>query len=341
MLTHIVYNHRMISAIYKKLDELTAKCDPRLSVFDVKIKALTEETLSLSGRVLETVQVDDLRRLFSDLSLDTSLIKILNRPNLPRLSVGTNLMGLYEKPTFGMVLLSELYYGTPLEVLEEQDCWVFTRQKDGYLGWAYKAYLTSESAKAETHLVLAPSIELRAEPDATSDVPTRIVSGTGVHVEETRGEWACVAANRSGWIPISALRAMKDIPQFVEAKRKMLFEDSARMTGVPYLWGGISGDGIDCSGYARLLHRWIGIEIPRDADMQCNAAKPVEPPFQIGDLLFFGEADGKRHITHVGISLGGWRMIHSSRSRNGVYIDDVQERESLKELFISAGSFLR
>jgi len=341
MLTQIVYNHFMISVINKKLDELAAKCNSRISVFDVKINALTDKTLSLSGRVLETVQVDDLRRLFADFELDTASINILNRPNLPRLSVGTNLTGLYEKPTFGMVLSSELYFGTLLEVLEEQGHWVFTRQNDGYLGWAYKPYLTSEPAKDETHLVLAPSIELRAEPDGTSGVLTRLMSGTGVHVEEIRGAWACVAANRSGWIPISALRAVKDIPQSVEAKRKMLLEDSARMTGVPYLWGGISGDGIDCSGFARLLHRWIGIGIPRDADMQCNAAKPVEPPFQIGDLLFFGEGDGWRRVTHVGISLGGWRMIHSSRGRNGVYIDDVQERESLKEIYMSAGTFLR
>ncbi len=114
-----------------------------------------------------------------------------------------------------------------------------------------------------------------------------------------------------------------------------------RMIGVPYLWGGTSGNGIDCSGFVRLLHRWVGIEIPRDADMQQGAAKPVEPPYEIGDLFFFGEGNSKRDITHVGMSLGGWRMIHSSRGRNGVYVDDLQERKSLMDIFVSAGSFLR
>ena len=113
------------------------------------------------------------------------------------------------------------------------------------------------------------------------------------------------------------------------------------MIGVPYLWGGTSGNGIDCSGFARLLHRWIGIEIPRDADMQSVAAKRVEPPFEIGDLLFFGEGDGDRHVTHVGMSLGGWKIIHSSRGQNGVYIDDVQEKESLRNIYMHTGSFLR
>jgi cell wall-associated NlpC family hydrolase len=142
-------------------------------------------------------------------------------------------------------------------------------------------------------------------------------------------------------MPISFLRPMNAIPDSLEEKRKALLQDSARMIGVPYLWGGSSGNGIDCSGFARLLHRWLGVKIPRDADMQHAAARPIEPPFELGDLIFFTESGSERKVTHVGVSLGGWKMIHSSRSNNGVYVDDVQERESLRQNFVSAGSFLR
>ena len=331
----------MSTDIQNKLNVLSSQCDNRVSIFEVEITGLDNKTLTLSGRVLNQTQVDDLHRLFPDLRLDTASINILDRSNLPHLHVATNITGLYEKPTFGMPLSSELYFGANLEVLEKKNHWVFTRQKDGYLGWAYKPYLSEEVNGTPTHLITAPVIELRAEPGLNSKVLTRVVSGTGVTVQENNGEWTNIIANKTGWIPSSALRAMKDTSQTTEARRISLIKDSARMIGIPYLWGGTSGNGIDCSGFARLLHRWIGIEISRDADMQAAAAKRVEPPFETGDLLFFGEGDDNRHVTHVGMSLGGWKMIHSSRTRNGVYVDDVQEKESLREIYMHTGSFLR
>jgi hypothetical protein len=330
----------MIS-IQSRLDELTLQNDNRTSIFDIQLQGAQNGTLALTGRLLDESQLETLSHHFSDLKLDTASIRILHRNDSRRLHVATNLTGLYERPTFGMTLSSELHYGTELEILDEQGRWVLTRQRDGYLGWAYKPYLAEGFAEKATHLVISPSCELHMQPDFISEIITRVVSGTAVVVEETRGKWAKVTVNKTGWMPFSLLRAIRDTPQSIEGKRKMLVEDSMRMIGVPYLWGGTSGNGIDCSGFVRLLHQWVGVDIPRDADMQHAAAKPVEPPFEIGDLFFFAEKDSKRKITHVGMSLGGWKMIHSSRGRNGVYRDDLQERESLKEIYVSAASFLR
>jgi hypothetical protein len=324
-----------------KLDELASQNDSRTSVFDLQIQGTQNGTLTLSGRLLDEAQLETLTHQFPKLKLDTASVRILRRHDLPRLHVGTNLTGLYERPTFGMPLSSELLYGTEFELLDEQGRWVFIRQKDGYLGWAYKPYLEEGLGPTPTHLVLAPSFELRTQPDESSEIVTRVLSGTGVVVEKTDGKWAKINASKTGWMPLSLLRAIRDIAEPIEEKRTMLIEDSMRMIGVPYLWGGASGNGIDCSGFARLLHGWVGAAIPRDADLQHTAAKPVEAPFEVGDLFFFAENESKRKITHVGMSLGGWKMIQSSRGRNGVYIDNVQERPSLKEIYVSAGSFLR
>lgn len=331
----------MREAIQKTLNELAVLNDNRLTVFDIEIKDMENGTLSLSGRLLDASQLEALSRHFPGLQLDTASIRILAQSERPRMHVATNVTGLYERPMFGMPLSSELHYGTELEIFDEQDRWVFTRQNDGYLGWAYRPYLSEGSASQATHLVTAPSCELHVEPGVASEIATRVFSGTGVVVEETNGEWAKVTANKTGWMPRMYLRAISDLPKSIEAKRKTLIEDAMRMIGVPYLWGGTGGNGIDCSGFVRLLHRWVGVDIPRDADMQYKAAFPLELPFEAGDLFFFAESDSKRKITHVGMSLGDWKMVHSSRSRNGVYVDDVQQRESLKGIYAGAGSFLR
>jgi cell wall-associated NlpC family hydrolase len=74
--------------------------------------------------------------------------------------------------------------------------------------------------------------------------------------------------------------------------------------------------------------------------MQFDNGRPVDPPFQPGDLLFFASPNGHRRITHVGVSLGDWQLIHSSRSHNGVYVDNVQEVKHLRETFAGARTFV-
>ena len=201
------------------LDEFAKSIDARMSLFDVKIDSEDNETLIFSGRILDLSQLDKLHRLFPGRKLDTASIRILNAETHEHVHVATNLTGLYEKPTFGMPLSSELYYGTDLEALDEEKRWVFTRQHDGYLGWAYRPYLSEGLAPLPTHLVLAPAIELRAEPSENSEVLTCVVSGTGVIVEETPDGWSCISANKTGWIPSAHLRALNDLPKTLEDKR--------------------------------------------------------------------------------------------------------------------------
>ncbi len=335
----------MRAAIQQVLDELASAGDSRLAVFQLEIKDLQEQKVVLAGRLSSSSQLKALEAVFSDrfpaLSVDTAAIRILEGPNARQVYVATNITGLYGNPSFGVPLASELCFGTPLSVLEEEGKWAYVREADGYLGWAYRRYLAEGAPPAASHLVLAPSTELHSQPDASSPVCTRLVSGTGVRLLQAQNGWARIEANETGWLPASQLRALESIPRTTEARRELMRADAARMVGTPYLWGGSSGNGIDCSGLARLLHHWLGIAIPRDADLQCDAARPVEPPFELGDLFFFGEGDSERKVTHVGISLGGWKLVHSSRSRNGVYTDDLEESDSLREIYLCAGSFLR
>lgn len=320
--------------------------DKRVHFFDIELVEAGEGGCRLAGRVLDKDTLAavraELTRQFPDLNLDTAQVQTLRRQPAQMVTVATNLMALKGEPAPGAETMSQMRAGVRLEYLMEQGKWAFVRQQDGYLGWAYRPYLSEEAPAPATHIVGDPLALLHAEPAANSPLVGRLLAGSGVTLGQQHGAWvqATPCGYRSGWLAASALRALDALPAEATARRAQMVRDAYAYTGVPYLWGGVSILGIDCSGFSQLLHHLCGVAIPRDADMQWRAGKPVEPPFAAGDLLFFGSGAGHRPISHVGMSLGGWRMIHSSGPRNGVYMDDVQEEAWLRDIFVSARTFL-
>ena len=121
--------------------------------------------------------------------------------------------------------------------------------------------------------------------------------------------------NRTGLLPLEGL------PHPDAAGIQFALQQVQRFVGVPYLWGGCTPFGYDCSGLAQTFWRFLGVSIPRDADQQCQVGMHVEGVPQPGDLLFFGEPDQDAPrggpdrfaaISHVAISLGGDEFIHAN-----------------------------
>lgn len=320
--------------------------DRRVNIFEVEPVRLDGNTLYLRGRVLEEsnreVLADGLTASYPGLKVDVQAVEVARKASNRHMTVATNLTSMHDGTSFLAEMVTQMLNGTPVEVLWQEKNWVYARQADGYLGWTYLPYLAEMQAPQPTHLVVAPVALLRDAPQPQAGPVTRILGGTAICVADISGNWARLdlPGGWKGWLPVDDLRAMDALPVEANQRRTQMEEDAFRMIGVPYLWGGCSANGIDCSGFAQLLHRWVGITIPRDADMQFDAGKPVEPPFNPGDLLFFGEQGEFRRITHVTISLGGWRIIHSSRSRNGVQVDDVQAVPSLRDSYLCAATYI-
>lgn len=338
----------MINELQSALTDIsdTTFRDRRVHHVEVQAAMAEDSRAILSGTVLDAetraTLLDVLRERFPQVTFDDREIEVLRRQPARLLTVATNVTGLRGAPSSGAELLSEVLGGWTLESLREQDKWTFVRQPDGYLGWVYMPYLAEAAAREPTDMVVEPVALLRESPATDAAIVTRIPAGMAVAVTATfEEEWAQVELSGlpGGWLPRTALRPLRSLPTGEAERREQMVEDAFQFIGVPYRWGGVTALGIDCSGFVQLLHRMVGVTIPRDADQQMDGGQPVEPPLQPGDLLFFGSDGAHRKISHVGMSLGGWQMIHSSGARNGVYLDDLEVATRLRDIYVGAASF--
>ena len=238
-----------------------------------------------------------------------------------------------KEPRYSAELTTQSRMGTPVRILKRNGGWLLIQNADGYLG-----YTTSGSVQAATRdefnrwvnakklIWLDAFGSIYSEPSENSSPISDLTAGniTVWKNEETSGDFYRVETpdGRLGWIRKSGATewsAWLDVNKELSAER--LIATAKRFLGTPYVWGGTSAKGVDCSGLTSLAFYLNGFNILRDVSLLQGEGVDVDltqgrSALKPGDLLIFCSKrnDGSTYYRHVAIYLGDDRFIHSATS---------------------------
>ena len=219
------------------------------------------------------------------------------------------------KPRHQREMVNQLLFGETVKVLNERGkLWVKVRsQHDNYEGWMTRTLLeevTETEAKAGSSFVAAGLLNTIIVAGAVMQVPAGSLLPA---FDGSKGKLGKVEYSFEG----SHIKKEEQQPGTV-----LLEKLAMQWLNAPYLWGGRTILGVDCSGFVQVNYRMMGIDLPRDAWQQAQEGTAVKKlkEAQAGDLAFF---DDKEEIVHVGILLGNDKIIHAS---GRVRIDSIDKK---------------
>jgi len=252
-------------------------------------------------------------------------ISVITRPwGLVRVSVcNIRLFSSYDSEMTTQALM-----GTPVKILKEDGGWFLIQTPDLYLGWVDSDAVETKSTneydewKSSQRLFYTGKTgDIYADPSGLK-VISDIVAGCIVEMTGIQKEIYEVKLpdGRKGLISRGMAIPFDQFPAESYLKPENLVATAESFMGIPYLWGGTSSKGFDCSGFVKTIYFLNGIILSRDASQQFQYGirlrmrrEALPDSLKQGDLLFFGSSRrGRPRATHVGMYIGDTEFIHSS-----------------------------
>lgn len=217
--------------------------------------------------------------------------------------------------------------GMPVKVLEDSS-WMKVQTPEGYLAYVqnrsvYKvsrAQLSQWNSEPQV-VVTALWGKVTSEPKDDAQIVGDVVMTDRLKLTGTKGKYFKVAFpdGRTGYLSKKVAQELGEWRSHLSHDVSDILATARTLIGIPYMWGGMSSKGMDCSGFVRTVLLAHDIIIPRDASQMAVKGQHIDiaPDFanlQPGDLLFFGKKatdSTKARVSHVGFYLGNKKFIHS------------------------------
>ncbi len=300
--------------------------DSRVAIWDISWdgKTIKGETDQKEALLQLKLYLDSLDLTFHD---DVLLLPEAELGEKTRAIVTLSVANIRSAPKHSAELATQATLGTPLKVLKKVDSWYLVQTPDKYISWVDAAGIQLMSAEElsdwfSNQLLIYTAYQgfLFESPEA-KDVVSDLVAGNIMVFSEHTGNMAKITLpdGRTGWVKNDEVAPFEAWEKSRELTPENLIATAKQMMGVPYLWGGTSIKGMDCSGFTKTVFFLNGQVIPRDASQQVWEGETVDTAsdwnkLQVGDLLFFGEKGDdskKERVVHVGMWIGNNSFIHA------------------------------
>lgn len=243
--------------------------------------------------------------------------------------ISISVANLRGKPAHSSELVTQATLGTPVSILKSDNNWYLIQTPDRYLSWVDDGGIVPLMKedflkwKSSDKIIFTQTMgEAYSEADQGSQVVSDMVAGAVLSRLGEEKEYFKVQFpdGRTAYIQKSQAQEYDVWLASLNPSQESLVNTSKALMGLPYLWGGTSTKGVDCSGFTKTIYFLNGIILPRDASQQIHTGNVVDNEGNFdrllpGDLLFFGKpatSNTKERVVHVGMWLGNNEFIHSS-----------------------------